>query len=267
MSSIITIQDADDPRIAAYQQVRERDLIGRHGLFIAEGAVVLRMLLRQCRFRVQSLFLAEDRCALLAEYQDVLTPDTPIYVASSAVMDKIVGFPIHRGILAVGEVGAPLDARALLSQLPKKSLVLGLSAIANHDNMGGLFRNAAAFGVGAILLDHACCDPLYRKAIRVSVGAALHVPFASVKTAQDLVQLCANAGFEIFSLSPAGQQRLTDVRPPARTALLLGAEGAGLESTVLQTTQSVRIDMMNGFDSLNVATTSGIALHHLQTQQ
>ena len=144
--------------------------------------------------------------------------------------------------------------------------VLLLSAIANHDNMGGIFRNAAGFGVGTVLLDRDCCDPLYRKAIRVSVGATLLVPFARLAAGDDPLALLDAHGFSPLALSPQGAERLADLRPEGRQAVLLGAEGPGLSPALLARTRSVRIDMADGFDSLNVATTSGIVLHHLATR-
>jgi tRNA G18 (ribose-2'-O)-methylase SpoU len=143
------------------------------------------------------------------------------------------------------------------------SLVLALSGIGNHDNMGGLFRNAAAFGAGAVLLDAGCCDPLYRKAVRVSVGAALAVPFARLPRGTDLVGLLEEHGFEVLALSPSGSSPLAGLRRPPRAALLLGAEGPGLAPEVLARALTVSIPMAGEFDSLNVATACGIALHHL----
>jgi len=136
-----------------------------------------------------------------------------------------------------------------------------LVGIANHDNMGGLFRNAAAFGASAVLLDATSCDPLYRKAIRVSVGGALVVPFARLAPDEDLFALLAEFGLSPIALSPRGSVELSDLRFPARTAPLFGAEGPGLSDTILSCTQSVKITMHEGFDSLNVATSSGIVLH------
>ncbi|MFI4950410.1 MAG: TrmH family RNA methyltransferase, partial [Caulobacterales bacterium] len=129
--------------------------------------------------------------------------------------------------------------------------------------MGGLFRNAAAFGGDAVLLDEGCCDPLYRKAIRVSVGAALTTPFAKGGAAEDLVARLEAAGFLVIALSPAGEIELSEVAAAPRTAVLFGAEGPGLPPSVTARTKTVRIEMAGGFDSLNVATTSGIVLHGL----
>jgi tRNA G18 (ribose-2'-O)-methylase SpoU len=242
--------------------VRERDLVGRSGLFVAEGRVVLEKLVAGGRHPLRSVLVAEHR---LVGLEDVLAPladGVLVYAAGQAVMDVIAGFPIHRGILAVGARAEPSPG-SLLAALPERALVVGLSAIANHDNMGGIFRNAAAFGADAVLLDAACCDPLYRKAIRVSVGAALTTPFARLGAGQDVAGALAGAGFQVLALSPRGEIELDEVRPSPRTAVIFGAEGPGLAGELLTRTTAVRIAMAGGFDSLNVATTSGIVLHRL----
>ncbi|EIM28223.1 TrmH family RNA methyltransferase [Microvirga lotononidis] len=260
---LISVSDPDDPRIEPYRAVRERDLVGREHRFVAEGEVVLRVLSRQSRFKIESLLLAESRAETLGDVLDVLSPEIPIYTATRVVMDAIVGFPIHRGILAIARRASLPPVEELLSQMPEKALVVGLIGLANHDNVGGIFRNAAAFGVGAVLLDHETCDPLYRKAIRVSVGGALMVPYTRVPSADAMVQALQAASFDVMALSPSGKEILAQVQPSQRTALLLGAEGPGLPSALLARTRTVSIPMSGGFDSLNVATTSGIALHHL----
>jgi len=260
----IRIDDPADPRLSDYREVRERDLAGRDG-FIAEGQVVLEKLIRHGRHPLRSVLVADKRVAGLAGLLAELPEEVPVYAAGQAVMDAVVGFPIHRGILAVGE-RRPVDPVALLAGLPKRALVVGLIGIANHDNMGGLFRNAAAFGADAVLLDDSCCDPLYRKAIRVSVGAALTTPFAQASSAENLCKLLSQNEFSIVALSPGGGVELADFSPSARTAALFGAEGPGLPRDLLQAVRSVRIPMARGFDSLNVATASGIVLHHLATK-
>lgn len=263
MTAIIPIDDPDDPRIAAYRDIRERDLVGREGLFIAEGEVVLRMLLRHALHRPLSLLIAEKRVATLSDLLPEAPADVPVYAASQAVLDRVAGFPLHRGILAVGRRGDLPDAASLLRQAGPQAIVVVLSGIANHDNMGGIFRNAAAFGASAVLLDSDCCDPLYRKAIRVSVGAALAVPFTRLARGEDVLALLAASGFATLALSPAGESRLTDVDVTGRVAALFGTEGPGLPPDLLARSRTVRIAMAGRMDSLNVATTSGIVLHHL----
>lgn len=263
----IAVTDPDDSRIEPYRAVRERDLVGRQHRFIAEGEVVLRVLLRQRRFAVESLLLAENRLDSLSDALASLPAEVPVYTAGRQVMDAIVGFPIHRGILAVAR-RAPLPAvEDFLAGLPPDALVVGLVGLANHDNVGGIFRNAAAFGVQGVLLDPESCDPLYRKAVRVSVGGALVVPFTRAASADAMVRALQDASFDVLALSPAGREPLSQVKPSRRTALLLGAEGPGLPPDLLARTRTVSIPMSGGFDSLNVATTSGIALHHLTSRQ
>lgn len=258
---IIEITDTDDPRIADYLHVRERDLIGRQGLFIAEGQVVIRALMKS-PYATKSLLIADNRRGKLSAFETELA-GIPVYVAAQAVMDRIAGFPIHRGMLALGERGGPRAARDLLAAAPSKAMVVAAVGIGNHDNIGAIFRNAAAFGVAAVLLDETSCDPLYRKALRVSVGAALTVPFARV-TVAELPGLLAAGDFAPLALTPAGEQRLDSLRPSGRVALMLGSEGPGLPPALLAASQRVRIDMQPGFDSLNVATAGAIALHHLR---
>jgi len=211
---------------------------------------------------IDSVLVAAHRLDRLSEILAPLPAATPVYAVGQAAMDTVVGFAIHRGILAlVRRATTPVEA--LLATLPARALVVVLAGIANHDNMGGVFRNAAAFGADAVLLDETCCDPLYRKAIRVSVGAALTTPFARGGSAADLVDRLAREGFEVLALSPRGETELRDVSRAPRAALLLGAEGPGLSTDLLERVRSVRIAMAGGFDSLNVATSSGLTLYQL----
>lgn len=262
MALIVPIDGPDDPRLEPYRAVRERDLTGHGGRFIAEGRVVLEKALAAMPGAIESVLVAQARLPGLGEVLAGTPDGLPVYVADQAAMDQVVGFPIHRGILAVGR-RPRRDAAELIATLPARALVVALVGIANHDNMGGIFRNAAAFGAQAVLLDDTCCDPLYRKAIRVSVGAALTTPFATAGRAADMASLLGEAGFELVALTPAGAEALGGLVPRARTAALFGAEGPGLPAEILARARTVRIAMAGGFDSLNVATTSGIVLHHL----
>lgn len=268
MPTFIAIADPDDPRIEPYRDIRERDLVGRAGLFVAEGKVVVEKLVDSDLHRPLSLLVADKRIAALHALTSRLADDVPVYVAAQPVIDAIAGFPLHRGILAIGRrEGVPGPDALLASRAPHDApaTLLVLSGIANHDNMGGIFRNAAAFRVDAVLLDAACCDPLYRKAIRVSVGATLLVPYARLAADEDPVALLDRHAVTATALSPAGACTLTAWRPAPRTAILLGAEGPGLSPALMRRVQGVRIAMTAGFDSLNVATTSGIVLHHVAT--
>jgi tRNA G18 (ribose-2'-O)-methylase SpoU len=261
----VPIDDPDDPRVAAYREVRERDLVGRGGRFVAEGEVVLRTLVARSPFALESCLVSQKRIHAVRDLLAALPDGIPIYAAAQPVIDAITGFHIHRGVLALGRRGEPADPAALLRSMPERAIVVGLVGLTNHDNVGGVFRTAAAFGAGAVLLDPATCDPLYRKAIRVSVGASLTIPFARARSADELVEVLAAAGFEVIALSPSGAEPLSAVRPSRRMALLLGTEGPGLPQAILARVRTIRIAMTAGFDSLNVATASGIALHHLAT--
>ena len=263
MGEVTVIEDADDPRIAAYRQVRERDLVGREGGFIAEGEVVLRACVRGGRTQLASVLLAQKRVEGLRDVLDALPPGTPVYAAGQSVLDQIVGFHIHRGILAHGLRPEAPPARELLSRLGPRALVVALFGIGNHDNVGGVFRNAAAFGADAVLLDAACCDPLYRKAIRVSVGASLILPFTRFAAEEDPIEVLQSAGLDPIALSPAGATPLHRLAPPTRAALLLGSEGHGLPDALMARCRTVAIPMAGRFDSLNVAVTSGIAMHQM----
>ncbi|MFE0018510.1 TrmH family RNA methyltransferase [Mesorhizobium sp. NPDC059054] len=258
----IRIDDPEDPRVAPYLDIRERDLVGRQGRFIAEGKVVLNVLLNSSRFQAESMLVLENRLSGLDETFKEAPAQVPVYVTSRQVMDRIVGFPIHRGILAAGKKGTPLQVGDILDTLPQKALVIVAVGIANHDNLGAIFRNAAAFGADAVLIDPTCCDPLYRKAIRVSVGAALKVPFATVPDPAALAADLMARGFESFALSPRGDTNIRNVKPCPKAALYLGTEGEGLPAALLARMQTLRIEMAKGFDSLNVAAASAIALHH-----
>jgi tRNA G18 (ribose-2'-O)-methylase SpoU len=257
---VIRIADPADPRIEVYRDIRERDLIRRHGHFIAEGRTVLQVLVAQHRYPVHSLLVLENRLAGIADLIGSLPLDVPVFCATQAAMDAIAGFHMHRGILAAARI--PQEAAHLPKAFPSDwTTVLLLSAISNHDNMGAIFRNAAAFGVDAVVLDPQCCDPLYRKAVRVSVGGVLRVPFFRAPSMQVAVAGLDRNGFAIAALSPVGTTDISAWQPAPRQALVLGSEGHGLPDEWLQRLETLSIEMAPGFDSLNVATAGAIALH------
>jgi len=261
---LTAITDPQDPRIEAYRDIRERDLVRRHGHFIAEGKTVLQVLVAQDRFPVRSLLVLENRLAGIAAMIAALPASVPVYCANQAVMDAIAGFHMHRGILALA--GIPEEIGRLPEPLSASwSSVLVLSGISNHDNMGGIFRNAAAFGADAVLLDPECCDPLYRKAIRVSVGGVLRVPYFRLASMEQAISRLADDGFAIAALSPSGRTDIADWQPSPRQALVLGSEGHGLAAQWLERLDTLSIGMAPGFDSLNVATSGAIALHQLRS--
>ncbi|MGK6316556.1 TrmH family RNA methyltransferase [Neorhizobium sp. DT-125] len=267
----VRIADADDPRIAEFRSIRERDLTGREGRFIAEGTVVLRMLAaahREARgFSAEKILLLENRVAGLKDILAGFPEDLPVYVASAGVLDQVAGFHLHRGVLALGRRRRERSAAELIAGLPERALVVAAFGISNHDNIGSIFRNAAAFGADAVLLDQACCDPLYRKALRVSVGAVLSVPFARSGTPTDILAALTVSGFAVWGLSPAGAVEIRDVPASNRMALITGTEGEGLPTEILSRIRTARIAQVPGLDSLNAATATGIALYEIAMAQ
>jgi tRNA G18 (ribose-2'-O)-methylase SpoU len=264
---LIEITSADDPRISAFQNIKERDLVGREGRFIVEGTVVLRMLAaahkEQRAFAAECLFVLRNRLNGVSDILAEFPEDVPIYIADGAVMDEIVGFHLHRGILALGK---KLDASvqpALIDQLPEESLVLIGCGMSNHDNLGAMFRNAAAFMADAVFLDETCCDPLYRKALRVSVGSVLSVPYQREGSALEMLEALASAGFEIWNLSPAGTHEIRQIPKAKRMALVIGTEGDGLPQAVLERFHTAKIAQSPALDSLNAGTASGLALYQM----
>jgi tRNA G18 (ribose-2'-O)-methylase SpoU len=177
------------------------------------------------------------------------------------VLDAVAGFAVHRGVLAIGTRAPPPGAAALIGRLPAEALVLAGHAISNHDNMGALLRNAAVFGADAALFDSRSCHPLYRKAIRVSVGGVFRVPFSLEGSVDAMLGDLDAAGFELWGLSPSGSIPIEEIRPGRRVALLAGTEGTGLPDAVTRRIRTARIAQAPGMDSLNVATASAIALH------
>lgn len=256
-----TIDDPDDIRLSPYRSIREKDLVGRQQRFIAEGKVVLNVLFSSSsRFETESLLVLENRLAGLGEQLGQLPPDVPVYSVPQAVMDAVAGFHVHRGILAVGRRKPQPGLQAMLGALPAQSLVVVLCGISNHDNVGSIFRNAAAFEADCVLMDETCCDPLYRKAIRVSVGATLKVPYFHGGNIDEIIAALGDADFNLLALSPSSTLSIYDAAKQDRHALLLGTEGEGLPTRLLDKLQTARIPMSTMFDSLNVATASGIAL-------
>lgn len=266
----IAITDPDDPRLADYLNVRDRDLVRRE-TFMAEGRLVVAQLLsRASRYRARSVLVTPVALEAMRDDIERGVGDAPVYIADQGVMDAIVGFPIHRGCLAAGEVGEAVTPEALVSEVGERSRVLlVLEDIANHDNVGAIFRNAAAFGAGGVLLNERCCSPLYRKAVRVSMGASLRVAWATTGRLVDELDRLAGAGWAVVALTPdAGATDLAAfAASPAgcgRVALVLGAEGPGLSEEALgAATHRVRIPIGAGTDSLNVATAGAIALYGL----
>ncbi|MFP8879828.1 MAG: RNA methyltransferase [Myxococcota bacterium] len=263
---IETIDDLGDPRVAVYRNVKDAALRDAQGLFVAESRLCVRRLLELGRHRVKSVFVTRVALDALA---DVLDPDDlafPIYLASADLMKRVVGFDMHRGCVAAAERGHVPSLDSLLALEPR--LIVGLEGVANPENVGNVFRNATAFGADAVLLSADCADPLYRKAIRVSMGGTLRTPFARIDDWPDALGSLSEAGLTSLAFSTLRDAPdLAELKNAERTdrgfILLFGAEGDGLRSaTAAAADQMIRIPMAEGVDSLNIATASGVALHH-----
>ncbi|MGF1462185.1 MAG: TrmH family RNA methyltransferase [Maricaulaceae bacterium] len=263
--ALIPITTPDDPRIAVYRSVRERDLIGRHGRFIAESARVVARLFQSPLHTAESVLLSESQARakpdLLAQ---AAAAGVPVYVCAQSVMDAVAGFPVHRGVLAAGLRGADPTLGELCARTPLGRPIVALVGLSDADNVGAIARHAACFGAGALVLDAQCCDPLYRKAIRVSAGTVLSLPMARVGQGPEaLLDGLEAAGYVPWALTPQAAIPIRGAPVPDRLALLLGAEGTGLPADVLARCEGRAIPMAAGADSLNVATAAAIALYEI----
>jgi len=279
MTNIDSITDLADPRVDPYRDVRDADLRGRDALFMAESELVVRRLLRSPD-RLHSLLLSPNKYERLREPIEVAYAaggTFPVYLAPVELMSEIAGFHIHRGALAAGYRPTPdelsLDAAIgglrLAHEASDEHAVTLLLAegITNVDNMGGLFRNAAAFCVDGVVLDSTCCDPLYRKAIRVSVGHTLSLPYAVSRSwPDDLHRLKSEWGLTLIGAEAmAGAAPLWDMPRANRLGIIVGSEADGLSETTRTFCDAVvEIPMPPGVPSLNVATASGIILYERQ---
>jgi tRNA G18 (ribose-2'-O)-methylase SpoU len=260
---VIPIDSTDDPRVADYRLLAQPAALVRGGLFVVEGRRILRRIVSLPRFRLRSVLLTRTAHHALAEVLGTVDAAVPVFVADQSVMNGLAGFQIHRGCLALAE--RPPHATLHDLDLATARRLLVLEGVNNPDNVGGIFRSAAAFGVDAVILGPDCGDPLYRKAIRTSMAGTLQVPFISAQPWPDALGGLADRGFRIVALTPdAGAVLLDEVpRDVRRVALLVGAEGHGLSAEALAAAhQLVRIRMPGAADSLNVTVAASIALHH-----
>ncbi len=261
--NVCRIKALDDPRIAAYRNLRDRTLRGE-GIFVAEGTLLVHRLLAST-FAAESV-LAAERYA--AEFARAVPAAVPLYVASEALLREIVGFDFHRGALAAGRRRPQSSVSELVEDLPagRNTHLIVLPEVTKPENLGLIVRSAAALGVDGVVLGERCCDPLSRRTLRLSMGAVLQVPMArSVDLAADLVLLRQRFGFERIAavLDPAAEP-LPVVRWPARTALLFGNEFDGLSDKWLGLCdRRVTIPMQPGVDSLNLGVAAGVFLYEL----
>jgi len=263
VAEVITIDEPGDARVDDYRDLsaadRRPDRPGGRGLVIAEGVVVVRRLL-DSPYPVRSLLGVPRRIEELAG--DLAGLDIPAYATSAEVMAEVVGFHLNRGVLAVAGRAPQPDPAELAG---RATLLAVLEGVGDHENLGSIFRNAAALGVSGVLLGPGCADPLYRRSVRVSMGHVLRVPFAALPDWPGGLDLLRDNGFRILALTPmATATPLRRITPGGRFAVLLGSEGPGLTGQALAAAdEQVRIPMASGVDSLNVATAAAVTFHAL----
>jgi len=259
---VIRPDSVDDPRLTPFRDVGDAELRRRDGLFLAEGRLVVRRLLTQARYRTRAVLVSETARAALDDVLSHRSDALDVFVVPPAWMEDITGFNLHRGCLAIGERGTPRQWRELADGARR---LLVLEGVGNPDNVGGLFRTARAFGFDGVLVGPGSGDPLYRKAIRVSCGAALALPHAAATPWPDVLRALAADGLEVWALTPAHDATPLEAAisrgVPPRLALLVGAEGPGLTDASLGlASQRIRIPIAPEADSLNVTVAAGIAL-------
>ena len=265
MKLIQHVDRADDPRVGDVWRLTDPALVRRRGCFIAEGRLVVQRLLRERKYRVRALLLSEAARSSLASDLEELPGEVEVIVCRAADFLPITGFNIHRGCLALVE--RPADV-ALGTIVERARAVVVIEGVTNADNVGGVFRNAAAFAADAVLLSPSACDPLYRKAIRTSMGAALQVPFTRIVPWPEGLACLRAEGFTMLALTPRkGALSLYDSTLDAiagKVALLVGNESEGLTPAAEALADyRVRIPMAPTVDSLNLAVATGVALSRL----
>jgi tRNA G18 (ribose-2'-O)-methylase SpoU len=269
MTGTVVVDDPDDPRLADYARLTDvrlrTSMESAHGLFVAEGEKVIRRAVA-AGFGVRSILVTPDRLATLADV--ARDCPGPVYVISHEVAERVTGYRVHRGALASMTRRALPSVAALLAGAVTRVIVL--EDLVDHGNVGGIFRCAAALGVDAVILSPRCADPLYRRAVKVSMGAVFAVPYARMPDWRGGLAEIRAAGFTLLALTPDQSAVPLDRVPVAdRVALLLGTEGDGLSSRWLAEADTAVCVPMSpgamalGVDSLNVVAAAAIACHEL----
>lgn len=264
------VTDPADPRLGDFTALNDperRRRVERDGnYFVVEGILAIERLLALPQWSVR-------RVVVLPRVLDrlgALLTDRPfeVLVADESVLRSVVGFDLHRGALA--SVDRPPRRAPDEHSLRGADLVVVAEGVNDHENLGALYRNAAAFGVGAVILDPGCADPFYRRSVRVSLGHVLAVPTLHAEALPRGLERLHDLGVTTVALSPSAPDRLESLRRselgPGPVALMVGAEGPGLSAeTMTVARRRISIAMADGVDSVNVATAAAIALHHLRT--
>ena len=261
---VVDVTDPADPRLDDFRDLnsvdRRPDLPSGKGLVIAEGVLVVQRMLAS-RFTPRALLGTDRRLAELGA--DLHGVSAPYYRVEADVMAEAVGFHLNRGVLASASRAAELSVAQVLDGARTVAVLEGVN---DHENLGSIFRNAAGLGVDAVIFGSGCADPLYRRAVRVSMGHALLVPFARAARWPADLHVLRDAGFRLLAMTPdEGAPRLADAMDglaDGKVAILVGAEGPGLqEHTMRASDVRVRIPMARGTDSLNVATAAALAFY------
>jgi tRNA G18 (ribose-2'-O)-methylase SpoU len=265
---VIRIEDGTDARLAEYRNVPDPELLATANLFVAEGRLVVRRLIAGSGLPTRSVLVTDAALATVADLL-VTRPVLPVYVVPQAVMNAVAGFNIHRGCLALGERPPDRGWEAVSGHAGR---LLVLERVGNADNVGSLFRNAAAFGADGVLLGPACADPLYRKSIRTSMGATLTMPNARATPWPDVLHILADSGWTVLAMAPSARESPLRSALAAsatdRVAVVVGHEGEGLTPGALDAcSRRARIPVSAAVDSLNVATAAAIALYELAARR
>lgn len=276
----VNVDHLDDPRLTDYRAIKDRQWLaefqpGRqsdpaapHGKFMAEGETVVQ-LLAASKFTTLSVLATPTRLASCEPHLRSLPPSTPVYVIDQRRMNELIGFPMHRGMLAIGARPAPQTLGSFLGSLGATGPLVVMEDLTNHDNVGSIFRSASCLGAAGVVLSPRCADPLYRKSVRVSMGHVLKLPFCVAERWPEALDVLRGAGWRLVVLTPGTDavdiRQLESGEPRGvRSALLVGTEGQGV-STVARDLADVRvrIGMVVGVDSLNVSVSAAIALHRM----
>ncbi|MGI5249272.1 TrmH family RNA methyltransferase [Actinacidiphila glaucinigra] len=270
MAELITIDDPDDPddpRLRDYTSLTDVELRRRRepaeGLFIAEGEKVIRRA-RQAGYRMRSMLLSAKWVDVMRDVIDEVP--APVYAVSPELAEQVTGYHVHRGALASMQRRQLPDAADLLGDARR---IVVMESVNDHTNIGAIFRSAAALGMDAVLLSPDCADPLYRRSVKVSMGAVFSVPYARLENWPRDLEAVREAGFTLLALTPDEKATDIDAAGPhrlERAALMLGAEGDGLSTRALVAADEwVRIPMAHGVDSLNVGAAAAVAFYAVAT--
>ncbi|MFF6895827.1 RNA methyltransferase [Streptomyces microflavus] len=267
MADLITVDDPDDPRLSDYIGLTDVELRRRRepaeGLFIAEGEKVIRRA-RHAGYEMRSMLLSAKWVDVMRDVIDEVP--APVYAVAPELAERVTGYHVHRGALASMQ-RKPLPTSDELLTTARRVVVM--ESVNDHTNIGAIFRSAAALGMDAVLLSPDCADPLYRRSVKVSMGAVFSVPYARLEAWPKTLETVREAGFRLLALTPDLKATSIDEAAPhrlERVALMLGAEGEGLSTKALMAADEwVRIPMAHGVDSLNVGAAAAVAFYAVAT--